>query len=294
MLLKTNEKQLVKIAVEGQVAPAKVWLNEVGADSIARNLPGVGGITYNVLVGDSAFGWAADHIEPAVSSILGPDKPREKPNTAYNFLACVGNEAIVMTGDAKGKVGVVTGHHGGAEHVMIDFPLNVLEKLSINDRFQIRSFGQGMELVDFPDVQVRSLDPALLKKMNCGEHKGKVCVPVAAVVPGKLMGSGLGALENFTGDYDIMTSDRALVKKHKLEHLRLGDIIAITDIDGVVGWCYREGSIMIGVVIHGDSFAPGHGPGVTTIMASRASNIEPVIDSKANIGRLLGIGRFRH
>ena len=31
-------------------------------------LPGVGGITYNLRVGDPACGWEADHVEPCVSA----------------------------------------------------------------------------------------------------------------------------------------------------------------------------------------------------------------------------------
>ena len=132
-MLKTNEKQLVKIAVEGKVAPAMATPNRVGHDGFAYSLPAVGSITYNVRVGDPAFGWAADHVEPCVSTILDADRRADKPNAAYNFLACVGNEAIVVTGAAKGTRGVVTGSHGGCEHVLIDLPPKEVEKLTLDD-----------------------------------------------------------------------------------------------------------------------------------------------------------------
>ena len=51
-----------------------------------------------------------------------------------NVLACIGNEAIVVKGDAKGEKGVVVGKHGGIEHVMADFPPEIMEKLVIEDR----------------------------------------------------------------------------------------------------------------------------------------------------------------
>jgi hypothetical protein len=134
-MLKVNKDHLVEIAVEGRVAPALAWPNTVGHDGLARNLPGPGSITYNVLVGDSAFGWMGDHVEPGVSTIFNPDKRRDRPNAAYNFLACAGNEVIVMSGEAKGKRGKVVGHHGGVEHVICDFPTPVLEKLALDDKW---------------------------------------------------------------------------------------------------------------------------------------------------------------
>ena len=84
--------------------------------------PGVGGITYNVRVGDLAVGWMADHVEPGVSirNKEKEDRFPHGPNYALNVLSCVGNEAVVVTGDAKGENGVVTGKHGGIEHVLVD------------------------------------------------------------------------------------------------------------------------------------------------------------------------------
>lgn len=292
-MIRTNVDKLVRIAVEGTVAPARSWINSVGCDGVARSLPGVGGITYNVLVGDRAFGWAADHVEPAVSSILDAEKRDGKPNMTYSFLACIGNEATIISGKASGAKGVVTGRHGDLEHVMIDFPQTALEKLSLKDRFQIRTFGQGLELVDYPEILVSSLDPRLIDKMRLKRARKWVEVPVACIVPGKLMGSGLGMSQARTGDYDIQTADAGLVKKFGIDHLKLGDIVAITDHDASFGWRYLEGAVVIGVVIHGDSFGAGHGPGVSTIMSSATGKIIPRLDTKANIGRYLKIGRFR-
>lgn len=293
-MITTNESQLIRIAIEGKIAPALVWPNTVGHDGTVHNVPGLGGITYNVLVGDTAFGWQADHVEPGVSSVLNPDKRSDRPNVAYNFLACVGNEAIVMSGNAKGAKGVVVGHHGGVEHVMLDFEPSVLEKLSLDDKFQIRAFGQGLVLEQTPEVFARSLDPRLLKLMKATAHAGRLTVPVTAIVPGALMGSGLGSGNTHSGDYDIMTSDTKALKRHKLDKLRLGDVVAITDHDASFGWRYLEGGMLIGIVIHGDSHVAGHGPGVCTILTSATGKILPKIDPTANIGKYLKLGRFRH
>lgn len=292
-MMRTNEKNLVKIAVEGKAAPALAFPNEVGHDGRIHNVPSVGGITYNVLVGDSAFGWEADHVEPGVSTILNAEKRKDRPNVAYNFLSCIGNEVIVLSGDAKGKRGTVVGHHGGCEHVIIDMPPKALEKLSLDDRFQIRTFGQGLKLLDMPDVKISSLDPRLLSRMNIRAKGSNLAIDVAAVIPAELMGSGCGEQQTKSGDIDMMTSDDGILKKHGLTELRLGDVVAVADWDATIGWCYRRGAVTIGVIIHANSYLSGHGPGMTCVMTSAAGKIAPHINANANIGRYLGIGRFR-
>jgi hypothetical protein len=59
-------------------------------------------------------------------------------NAAFNVLSCVGNEAIVANGDAKGAKGVVTGKHGGIEHVLVDFQPETLEKLMLGDKILVK------------------------------------------------------------------------------------------------------------------------------------------------------------
>ncbi len=293
-MLKTNEEALVRMQIEGHVSHASVYPNTVGHDGSIHNLPGPGGITLNIRVGDPAFGWAADHAEPGVSTLINAEKRRDKQNVAYNFLACLGNEAQVLTGKAKGAKGIVTGVHGGAEHVLLDFPKRTMEQLSCDDRFGIRAVGQGLALTDCPDVGLRSLDPALLRKLGLKRRGDTLEVPVAAIIPGALMGSGLGEAQSFSGDYDLMTSDRAALERHLLTRIKLGDVVAITDHDGSYGWRYLEGAVVIGVVAHCDSHLSGHGPGITTIMTSAApGRLVPKRTRSANIARYLHIGRHR-
>lgn len=117
---------------------------------------------------------------------------------------------------------------------------------------------------------------------------------MARLLPAVVMGSGLGSSQPFKGDYDIQTSDPESVQRYDLGSLRLGDIVAIQDHDSMNGWSYKKGAISIGVVIHGDSFVAGHGPGCQTIMTTALPGvIEPVVDSGANIGHYLKIGRYR-
>jgi hypothetical protein len=242
-------------------------------------LQGTGGITYNAKIGDCCVGWVADHLEPCVTARHSDDAH----NTALQTLSCIGNEAYVTSGDAKGGKGFVTGKHGGCEHLIVHFPDEVLEKLNIEDKIGVRATGQGIELLDYPDIKLRSMSPALLDKMNITEKDGKLVVGVAKIVPAATMGSGLGASSTTTGDYDIQLFDEPTVKEYGLADLRFGDIVCITDADSRFGRSYKHGAVTIGVIIHGDSFISGHGPGVTTLMTSKTALIEPVIDANANL-----------
>lgn len=76
--IKTNRDKLIMTGVEGKTAPAISFLNTPGPDGVPIDLPAMGGITYNVLIGDRACGWAADHVEPAVSTSHNADKPWDR------------------------------------------------------------------------------------------------------------------------------------------------------------------------------------------------------------------------
>ena len=294
MSLKTNENRLIKFAVQGGVVYPKCYGWELSSTGKSLVLPSVGGITYNVKVGDSVFGLAGDHIEPCVSLSSDPKEPNKDPNRAFNAFSCIGNEAVVISGEAKGAKGVVTGHHGGVEHVIADFDDTTLDKLTQDDKVLIHAFGQGLVLTDYPDIKIFSLDPGVFREMGiAGMDKGRIEVPVVAVVPGMLMGSGLGHNDVFKGDYDIQTSDYEAIKRYRLDKLRLGDFVAIQDHDSSYGWTYKEGAVTIGVVIHTDSLLAGHGPGVQTIMTSSSGIILPRTEPDANLGIYLKIGQWR-
>jgi hypothetical protein len=198
-----------------------------------------------------------------------------------------------MSGDAKGALGVVCGTHGGVEHLMVDFPADVMELLAIGEKIQVRAFGAGLELKECPEVTVMSADPGFIDRWPLGVRKGKLAVPVTHVLPAKLMGSGLGSVSCYSGDYDIQLFDQTTVKQHRLSTLRFGDLVAITDADHTFGRRYLGGAVSVGVIVHSRSDMSGHGPGVTTLLTSSKGAIEPVIDENANIGFYLKIGRWR-
>lgn len=294
-MLRINKDRLVMISIQGKVSnPVRRAAYTLTYDGQSVVVPGVGGITYNIKVGDCAFGWEADHVEPGVSTVVNEEKREAPPNYAYNILACAGNQARVISGDAKGAVGVVTGHHGGIEHVLIDFAQETLEKLCIEDKILIKAYGQGLKLLDYPEIKIYNLDPSLLEKMNIKEiGDGSIDVPVTCEIPAKLMGSGLGSASVASGDYDITTADKKMVEKYKLDQLRFGDIVVISDADNSYGRSYREGAVSIGIVVHSDCVIAGHGPGVATFLTSITSKIKFHIDTDANIANYLNIGTKR-
>ncbi|MCL4430395.1 MAG: DUF4438 domain-containing protein [Chloroflexi bacterium] len=289
-MLKTNAEKLIKISVMGEIAsPTIRSVYNVSATGKPLVLPGVGGITYNLRVGDPACGWEADHVEPGVSVENKENDARsgQAANTAFNVLSCVGNQATVATGEAKGTKGVVTGKHGGIEHVLVDFPKEVLEKLLLGDRILVKAHGTGLKLLDFPGIKVLNMDPILLEAWNPKPNGAKLEVPVTHIVPAAIMGSGLGANQVNSGDYDIQLFDEAVVEQYGLGSLRLGDLVAIIDADHSFGRIYRQGAVSVGVVVHTNCVTAGHGPGVTTLMTSPDGKIVPQINQNANIASLL-------
>jgi len=280
-MLKTNRDNLPVISVQGAVSSpvSRAGGGRINPDGYPEYFPGTGGIVYNIKIGDNAVKWIGDHLEPCVSSKhTDADK-----NGAYMLYSCIGNEAVVVSGDAKGAKGFVTGKHGGIDHVMIHFDDETLEKLFIEDKIMVKACGQGMKLTDHPEVFLRSVSPALLDKMNIEEVNGKLKIGVAKLAPSAIMGSGLGATPSASGDYDITLFDKEITEKYGLSDLRFGDIVAIMDADNRFGRNYMSGAVTIGVISHSDCCVPGHGPGVTTLITALNNKIEPFIDEKANL-----------
>lgn len=291
-MLKTNEDKVVELFLECKPGMPRVGLGwRVDHQGKPFLLPGIGGITLNVQVGDSAFGLAGDHIEPGVSCTANADKPNDFPNNSLQILSCVGNEAKIISGEAKGEKGVVIGHHGGSEHIIVDFPRPVKEKMTYDDKILIRAKGQGLALTDYPEIKLFNLDPGLLGMMKIVESgKGKLKVPVTTMVPAACMGSGVGRAHVGAGDYDVMTSDPETVDKYKLDQMRFGDFVALMDHDNSYGRAFVQGAVSIGILVHSNCLLAGHGPGISTLMTCPKSLIEPVIDPGANIGDLMGLG----
>lgn len=290
MKLLDNRERLVMQSVMGRIHHPTIGRSGVFKlchDGSNQVLPSVGGITYNVKLGDCVFEKVCDHVEPGVSM----SNPNDKENDALVMLTCIGNEAKVVSGDAKGARGFVTGFHGGIEHTLLWFSDDDMEKMLPEDRILIKSYGQGLALTDFPEIMLTGIDPALLDKMNLSVKDGKLVVPVAGRIPAHLMGAGQGMGSGHTGDYDLMTADWDEITRCELNSLRYGDIVILENCDNTFGRGYLTGAVSIGVVVHSDCTIMGHGPGITTLMTCKKSLIVGELDKNANLANYMGVQR---
>lgn len=283
-MIKTNKDRLVKWSVQGKIHHPTGGGYRITNDGKPMILPATGGITYNVNVGDGAFGWVGDHVEPGVSI----RNENDAENAALMTFSCIGNEAKVVSGSAKGAKGFVLGSHGGIDHTIICFHEHSLEQMCIDDRILVKAYGQGLALDDYPEVKVHSIEPELFMKLGIKEKDGKLNIPVAGIVPSHLMGSGIGTQNPASGDYDLITDDMEEIKELGLDTLKFGDLVLLEDADNTYARGHLKGAVSVGVIMHSDCVKGGHGPGITTIMSCKKPLIEGIIDSKANVGRYMG------
>jgi hypothetical protein len=286
--MRTNRDKLLKIAVQGEIVPPSSTSYRAQWNGEPKLSLGMGGIKYNLKVGDPCFGWAnGDHVEPGVT-IRGTEKPRPS-DCALAWLACIGNEAKVVSGEVKGKKGVFTGRHAGSDD-MVWFPKETIEELAIGDKVQIKTVGAGLELLDYPNIRLNKMSPRLLDVLSIEEKDGKLVVPVVKEIPGYLMGSGIGwSTDTEPVDYDIQTTDPKQVNKFNMKTLRLGDIVCLRDQLCINGRGYYRGALTVGVIIHGASDYAGHGPGVNPIISTKDGYLEVKIVDKANIADYFGL-----
>lgn len=279
-MIKTNRDRVVMGSVSGTIRPTVCANWTITQWGEPKMVPRIGGITYNVKLGDPAFGWASDHTEPGVSI-----RNQDADDSNYlNILSCIGNEAKIMDGEGKGNKGFVTGIHGGAESVIIHFEDEILDLLCPGDKILVKAYGQGLVLMDYPDIHPQSIDPNLFEQLNIRENgDGSLTVTVAAVVPPQLMGSGIGSNNPYRGDYDIMTHDEETVSRLGLDQLRFGDLVLLEDCDNVYGRGYLKGACALGVVVHSDCQQAGHGPGIVTILSCQKPLLKAEISTEANI-----------
>ena len=282
MGLATNAEQLVEMAVVGYVSQPSVRGYSPDASGQATILPGMSGMVYNARVGDAAFGWAADHLEPG-ASIAHPDLDADY---AMHYLTCMGNQAFLMSGLEKGTEGIVTGEHA---RLLVDFPPEAADYIGVGDAVQIRAKGQGLQFVDYPHITLKKCSPQLIDSLPIeAVDDRKIRVPVTMELPVRIMGSGAELNPDFV-DQDLMSGDRALMAELGIDQMLLGDLVVVNHADHRYGRGYKPGAVTIGLCIHGDSIMTGHGPGILTLMTCDEPCIEWVIDPNANIANYLNI-----
>jgi hypothetical protein len=223
---------------------------------------GDGGIVLGVDVGDGVFDHAADHVAPGVCLAHADTAAR----AALTGLSCAGNLAIVRTGSQAGARGVVIGKRGEAGRIIVHLPDDVRRELRPGDQLSVRAEGQGMSLPSHPDLTVMNLSPAMLRRLPVEQSGDTLEVGVRCVLPSSLAGNGIGR-PSARWDIDLQlhpdTADRL-----GAAGLRLGDLVALSDLDARWNIGYRRGWTTVGIVVHGGSPLPGHGPGITPIFTA--------------------------
>jgi hypothetical protein len=252
--IKTNEGKLMRQALLGKIAPPTMFVEGglIGGyvttwDGRPKIGIGVGGIKYNVRVGNPCLGWAeAEYLEPDVSLFGVEAKAGESPDgagRAFVKLSCVGNEVMVLEGEGKGASGVVTGKGGtaaAADHVFAHFEEVDLERLNIGDKVRVIAEGVGLEIEGF-DGRIFNMSPGFLESLGPELEDGALTVPAVKEIPARAMGMGVGGAPAESGSWCIQTSPPHLVEELGLGDLRIGDLVACRDILMSYGKGYYRG-----------------------------------------------------
>ncbi|HEY3906494.1 MAG TPA: DUF4438 domain-containing protein [Streptosporangiaceae bacterium] len=246
----------------------------IDADGAPYVPVGDGGLVLGVHLGDSVFDTSGDHVAPG-ACLVHPDAAAQH---ALGLYACIGNRAEVRTGAAAGAIGAVLGKRGETSRVITSFDADVLAAMRPGDQVSVRGVGQGARPDWLPgDVTVMNLDPALLPQLPVTAGTDSVEVSVAAVVPARKAGNGLGRpAVAWCLDLQLTAADGI--------PLRFGDLVAIGDIDARYNIGYRRDWMTIGLLVHGSSPLPGHGPGITVILTGPARSLRPRDDGAGHAG----------
>lgn len=105
-------------------------------------------------------------------------------------------------------------------------------------------------------------------------------IEVRAVLPSFMVGNGIGRPAH---QWDVDLAITAVTGPD----LRLGDFVAITDLDVRHNVGYRRGWVTAGVIVHGGSPQPGHGPGLMPILCAPQSALDVRVDAATTRGLTL-------
>ncbi|HEX3647202.1 MAG TPA: DUF4438 domain-containing protein [Pseudonocardiaceae bacterium] len=236
---------------------------------------GDGGVVLGVRLGDGVFATDADHAAPG-ACLVHPDQSARHALTSYS---CLGNPVTVRNGAAAGARGVVLGKRGELGRVIACFPADVLARLAPTDAVVVRGYGQGAEVA--AGVHLRNVSPGALELLPVQVTGDRVSVSVRAVVGSHVVGNGIGRpVEQWDLDLQV---DLDTAPALGLADLVLGDLVAVSDLDVRHNAGYRTGYVTVGVIVHGASPQPGHGPGLMPILCGPADAIDVRTDP-AHVG----------
>lgn len=298
MVVKTNKNRMLRQALMAKIAPPTIPGGGTRStyvttwDGKPKIGIGVGGIKYNVKIGDLCLGWPeTEFLEPGVA-LMGVD---EKPMTGYGDTkptaeallkySCIGNRVVMVNGSGKDAAGVVTGKGGvgGTQrHVLAHFKEADLEKLDVGDKARVESEGVALKVEGF-DGRIFNMSPAFLEALE-PELDGDILeLPVVKEIPIIALGMGVGGGSAETGNWCIQSNPPHLVEQLGIDGLRFGDLVACRDALISYGKGLYKGAVTVGVITTGGSDQAGHGPGVLGLAASKKGKIKPRIDAEANL-----------
>jgi hypothetical protein len=265
---------MAAVVEQASVGPDPYRINCDGAPYVPV---GDGGVVLGVRLGDGVWDHLGDHAAPGACLVHGDPAAGH----ALAAQACIGNAVTMRTGQAAGETGVVIGKRGEGGRVIATFAQAVLSRLRPGDQVSVCSRGQGAP-DPVPGVTLRNIDPAALERLPVEVTGAALSVSVRALVPSRIVGNGIGRPTPM-GDLDLqLTPGNAA--QYGAAGLRLGDLVAIADIDARFNAGYRRGWTSVGLVVHGGSPQPGHGPGVTVILTGPSEVVLTHVDASGHGG----------
>jgi Domain of unknown function (DUF4438) len=253
---------------------------------------GDGGLVLGVRLGDPVSALTGDHVAPG-ACLVHPDPAARLALVSY---ACLGNEVEVRTGRAAGARGAVIGKRGEDGRLITGFRQEDLARMRPGDEVTVRASGQGWRPPGVPPGAVAmNAGPGLLEALPVSwPGHGPMTVGVRMILPSKVAGNGIGR-PAAAWDLDLQLAARAGVagapgapagdsQPPGADGLLLGDLVAVTDLDARHNMGYRRGWLTVGVVVHGTSPLPGHGPGITPLLTGPVSVLSPAADATGHTG----------
>lgn len=268
--------KMVSVNLVGYVDQGEVGTEPYRVDRDGRPYVAVGdgGVVLGLELGAGVFDHCGDHAAPGVCLV----HPDQEAGHALVGLACLGNPVVVRSGDAVGRTGAVLGKRGGGQRVIVVFPQETLARLRPGDQVGLTSCGQGAT-APVRGVTQMNIAPAALSLLGLATEGDRLEVGVRATLPSRLVGNGIGR-PMAMWDLDLQVEPDAEATRS----LRLGDLVAITDLDARTNAGFRLHWMSVGIVVHAASRLPGHGPGLTILLSGPADRFSIRTEGEAHRG----------
>jgi hypothetical protein len=145
-----------------------------------------------------------------------------------------------------------------------------LARMRPGDMVAVRACGQGAPQ---PAAGVTALNaaPGLLGALGITTGGDRLRLGVRGTWPSRFVGNGIGRP---TPTWSMELSLPRPPDPASGPALALGDLVAITDLDARFNAGFRRGWLTVGLVVHGGSPLPGHGPGITVLLTGPVDRFE--------------------